>query len=328
MVQRDPGYQPKLDYAANEHFPCLADVVKIQCDEEFGRHLVAKSDIPYGKVVLLEEKFAVTDVGDFSMCYTCFRENSNFIACKGCTEVVFCSLECMNRNQTHGWECGKFIGRVYLPNNVKVQCGTNRMRLVAQTLLTAISTFADIVTLMQFVEKMLREDPDQLPSSLHDQVSKYHFFFKLKKRMVDPLDDVKRVFLYTMTLPKIRAMFDSEEKQRFFMHLVAHHSFVVDTNSFGNDLKSSVENVGSLLNHSCDPNITTCDFGKIKSHMTCRPIKKGEQLLTTYIDMNLSKELRQEKLRKIWGFECKCKKCVSTDDSDEINTPPTLDPTT
>ncbi|XP_055326476.1 SET and MYND domain-containing protein 4-like [Sitodiplosis mosellana] len=312
-VQRMPEYQPKLDYEPNKQFPCLANLVKIEQNDEFGRYLVANSDIPKGKTILLEEHFAVSHIEDFSICYTCYRATfSNYLACEHCTNVMFCSVECKNRNKTHEWECGTFFGMRFF-NDVKIQKFLHRTRLIVQTILTAVTTFPNVETLMQFVENTLREDPDKLPTSMHDNVSKYHFFFKLKKRMVNPLDGVKRVYQWIMLLPKIRALFDNVEKQHFLMHLIAHHSLIVDTNSIGSKESSNVNIVFSMFNHCCEPNVKESSSEKITYCTTSRPVKKGEQLFISYLspdEMKLPKEKRQEKLRNAWGFVCKCKKCV------------------
>ncbi|XP_037048043.1 SET and MYND domain-containing protein DDB_G0273589-like [Bradysia coprophila] len=315
MIRRMEESQPKLDFEANKKFPCLANLVEMKYNQEFGRHLVASRDIPDGKIILLEKYFAVSRTDDFSVCYTCFRSIfSNFLACNQCTSVMFCNIECMKQNQTHKWECGTFFAMKFF-DKVQTQQpdGTTRTRLIAQTVLNAISTFSDVELLMQFVETTLGEDPDQLPTSLHDQVSNYHFFFKLKRRMVTPLDEVKRLYMYTIALPKIRALFDSEEKRRFLMHLVAHHSFIVAANSIGHDGTCKVVNVFSLFNHSCVSNVNKTSHNKSFICTTTRPVKKGEQLFINYLnpaEMKLTSDRRQELLKLSWGFECMCQKCV------------------
>lgn len=312
---RQPEYQPKLDFEANKKIPCLANVVEMRCDQKFGRHLVAIRDIQDDKIILVEENFAVSRTDDFSVCYTCFRGMfSNFLACDQCTSVMFCSIECKTQNQTHKWECGTFFGMRFFDR--PEANGTTRTRLITQTVLNAISAFSDVEHLMQFVENTLREDPDQLPTSLHDQVSNYHFFFKLKKRMVTALDDVKRLYMNTISLPKIRVLFDSEEKRRFLMHLVAHHSFIVAANSIGPDGRCEVINVFSLFNHSCESNIITKSHDNFSICKTTRSIKKGEQLFINYLNPAERKsptERRQEALKLSWGFECTCRKCVHND---------------
>lgn len=314
--RQEPEYQPTL----NEKFSCLANVVDMKCDSEFGRHLIANTDIPAGKVIFVEENFAVSHLDEFSVCYTCARSCANFLACEQCAKVVFCSRECMNRNQTHSLECGTFFGQMFFLNDIEAQSGLNRIKLIIQTVLNAISTFPNIEQFMEFVKNTLREDPDQLPALRNDRITRYHFFFKLKKRMQygleDALDDVKLVFKIMTLLPKIRGMFDSEEKQRFLKQIIAHHLFIISTNSIGSNKANSIYNVYSLFNHACEPNIVASDSGKLKGGKTTRLVKKGEQLFISYlspIEMRLPKRDRQRILQSGWGFECKCRKCESNE---------------
>ncbi|XP_055326474.1 uncharacterized protein LOC129580257 [Sitodiplosis mosellana] len=316
VVRREPEHPPELDYEANKHYPCLVNKVDIKCNQQFGRHLIANSDIPKGKTILLEEAFAVSHIQDSSICYTCYRATfSNFLACEQCTNVVYCSLECKKRNKTHEWECGTFFGMRCF-NDVEKQKNLHRTRLIIQTVLTAISTFRNVEALMRFVETLVRGDggdPDKLPTSLDDQFSKYHFFFKLKKRMRrKPLSDLKRVYTCILFLPKIRDMFDTLEKKRFLMHLVVCHTIIVDSNVMEFEEGLTVRNVFSMFNH-CEPNVKVNTSGKLTYCTTTRPVKKGEQLFINYLspdEMKLPKEKRQEQFRYNWGFECKCEKCA------------------
>lgn len=77
----------KLSYKANEHFPCLANVIELKHDEEFGRHLVAKCDIPVGKIVLLEENYVQNENDEDLECKFCFDVIKNSIACNDCADV-------------------------------------------------------------------------------------------------------------------------------------------------------------------------------------------------------------------------------------------------
>lgn len=51
-------YNFKLDFEANEQFPCLANVLRIENNSEYGRHIVATDDIDVGKIVMVEPSYA------------------------------------------------------------------------------------------------------------------------------------------------------------------------------------------------------------------------------------------------------------------------------
>lgn len=295
-----------MSFASNENFPCIANVLDIKSNYTFGRHLVATCDIPVGQTVLIEEDFVSMRIDDELVCGTCLKSKMNFIACTQCPDCVFCSVDCMKRNSTHKWICGTFFTQLHY-----------RMRFHIQAILIAIETFSTVERLMEFVESVLLENPEEVPSSLHNAQSKYHFFFKLSKSTpFHPqfLSKVNEIYRNIMIFPKVQILFDTEIKQRFLMHLVMHHFLVIKTNSIIS--KSpwstvSVFNVLSMMNHSCAPNIYHPRKGNQQYCVTIRPIKRGGQLFISYLPLNndLSLEKREEKFTSTWGFVCKCEKC-------------------
>ncbi|XP_055306397.1 SET and MYND domain-containing protein 4-like [Sitodiplosis mosellana] len=292
--ERKAEFEPKLSYEAEKNFPCMANVMEIKYNEEFGRHLVAKCDIPVGQTVLVENDIpAIRD--DILSCYNCLQVLVNFIACPNCPDVKFCTLDCLNRNETHKLECGSFLPRMYF-----------EMRHQIKTLLMAITSFPDVDALMQFVEGTLLENPETLPTSLNDLKSKYHFFFKLSTSapFSHELMEAYKVYKTAINLPKVSSRFDNDRKKRFLMHVSMHHVLVYNTNKFGSDYSSFVANVSSLLNHSCAPNIVSYIFSRNIISVSGRPIRKGEQLFFNYLgfnDTSSNANERKAKLKASWG---------------------------
>lgn len=298
-----PNSEPKLSYEADENFPCMANVIEIKSDEEFGRHLVAKCDIPVGKTILVENDIPRIMNG-ISVCYTCLRVHSNCVACPNCTEVAYCSTDCMKTNQIHEWECGSIFPHLDI-----------EMKFLIKTILIAITSFPNLDDLMQFVEVSLLDGPEILPISLKDPRSKYHFFFKLSilPASASNLANAYKVYTATINLPKISELFDSNRKMRFLMHLTLHHFLISYANVFvDKENYAYVPNVSALLNHSCAPNIVSsrCQVTKNLFSVTGRPIRAGEQLFLKYSGFeHLSTKERKEKSKSNWGFVCKCEKC-------------------
>ncbi|XP_037051838.1 uncharacterized protein LOC119085527 [Bradysia coprophila] len=302
-IERRPNYSPKLSYEANANYTSIANVLEIKQNDVFGRHIVAKCDIPVGKIVLLEECFvACTDQGH-DMCYTCYRQMDNFIPCPNCVDVLFCSTDCMNRNTMHKWECGK--GSI----TDHIIC-----KLTVEAILVAIDTFSGVENLMDFIDKNLCGDnSDQLPTSVHDAESKFQFYLKLTKTGMFHdllLLDVHMVYNSILSVSKIAELFDSEDKQRFLMHLVAHIYYVNRANAIGSENIRKVINIFSMINHSCAPNLYTRYTGKVHHCITIRPVKKGEQLFINYLGtQKQTLSQRQAELKSKWNFLCNCDKC-------------------
>lgn len=45
------------------------------------------------------------------------------------------------------------------------------------------------------------------------------------------------------------------------------------------------------------------------SVVAIRPINPGEEIVTSYVDLALTKELRQEELKERYKFDCACDEC-------------------
>lgn len=299
-----PKSRTKLNFKTDPNYPCMANVLEIKQNQQFGRHLIAKCDIPAGQTILIEEDFVSIKSDGEPACYTCFQENVNFIACRECPDAVFCSTQCMNRNLIHHWECGTFFAQLH-----------HKIQFQIRSILVALQIFSNVHDLMNFVEFVLNHE--NIPTSMHDLKSKYHFFLKLEpSKVVGSKDLVKiyKIYVDLMLLPKVCALFDSEEKQRFLMHLVVHHFLVLKNNSIACGKPWSITaafNVLSMMNHSCAPNVYHPRIGSRQHCVTIRPVKRGEQLFISYLLLghNLLTEQRQEKLQTAWGFLCKCEMC-------------------
>lgn len=306
-VEKRANCLPKLSYDADENYSCMANVLEIAQNDVFGRHIVAKCDIPVGKIVLLEECFvACTKNDDHDMCYTCFRQMENFIACPHCPDVLFCSLECLNQNLIHKWECGT----PSIANHIEI-----KLTLVA--ILKAIDAFSSVDNLMAFVEDVLCDDDHdlkKLPASVgHDAKSMFHFYFKLTKTAKyhdQLLFNINRAYNSILAIRKVADLFDSKEKQRFLMHFIAHIYYINRANAIGSETIRRVINVFSLINHSCSPNLYTRYTGKIHHCITTRPVRKGEQLFINYLGtQKQTMNERHDELKSKWDFTCNCDKC-------------------
>lgn len=320
----------QLDFQKHKKFPCLANIVDVQQNAEFGRHIVAKHDVDVGKVILMEESFASVVQSAERTCYTCLAESKNFIACPHCTDVVFCNDKCMNANQMHRLECHTIYHEM-----------SYKMQFIIRTVLVATTAFPSIDDLMAFVEDHIQRQ--NLPESITDLQSKYSLYLQLEKFPLNDnaVMDVYNLFHSAMALPSVRKLFATLQKQRFLMHLLYHHLAVNVNNGYENDHTTSIGLVLCLFNHSCAPNLFNCAIDNKKFCITIRPVKKGkhfillkcflrrswnrisfhefsfaiftgQQLFISYLpdsDDQTTKQ-RQDELKTRWHFECKCDKCA------------------
>lgn len=300
-------FDPKLSMKASEQFPCMADVLEIQRNDEFGRHIVAKADIDVGQTILVEENFVSVAAGfDCVYCFECLQTKQNFIPCAVCSDALFCNADCQNRSEIHKVSCGATVHR--MPNNV---------RYIARSILVALKSFANADEMMNFVAKILSERATQIPTAANDVRSKYALFLSLQPSPSASLDieTVYKVYTGILEVPYVRSMFKSKQNQRFLMHLIGEHFLIISNNSYGGSL-SGASSIGttalvmSLFNHNCAPSVFNSSMGNKEICITMRPIKKGQQLFVKYLCGDRTTRQRQEMLLKQWGFICKCDKCI------------------
>lgn len=324
---RHVSHPIRLCSEAHEQYPCIANVLELKRNQEFGRHIVARQDIATGQTVLIETDFVSVKCVDDAMadgnadrmesvCDTCFQSKMNFIACDQCPDAVFCSFDCFTKNSTHKWVCGTIFTELH-----------HKIQFQIQAILVACNTFPNVDELMEFIEFVRAEDAEKMPKSLLDAKSKYHFFLKLQKSKKFHSENIwqaKKIYENLAMLPKVNALFDSIEKRSFLMHLILHHLLVIRTNGIiSGDPWSvmSVFNVLSMLNHSCAPNLYHPRLGKQQYCVTIRPIRKGQQLFISYLSPNdwSTMEQRQQKLNYSWGFECICERCCTQPSHDDLS---------
>lgn len=308
-IERRPNYSPKLSYEADNNYTSIANVLEIKQNDVFGRHVVAKCDIPVGKIVLLEECFIACTNHGHDMCYTCYRQMDNFIPCPNCVDVLFCGEDCLDRNSIHKYQCG--TGSI---------TDSIILKLTVEAILVAIETFSSVENLMNFIDKnVCGDNSEELPRSIHNAESKFHFYLKLTKtgKIHDQLlIELHKVYNSILAISKIADLFDTEEKRRFLMHLVAHIYYVNRANAIGSETIRKVINVFSMINHSCAPNLYTHYAGKVHHCVTIRPVKKGEQLFINYLGtQKQTLNQRRIELKSKWNFLCNCDKCNSPNES-------------
>ncbi|XP_031626072.1 SET and MYND domain-containing protein DDB_G0273589-like [Contarinia nasturtii] len=307
---------PVLSFPPNKNFPCMANVLDVQSNEEYGKYIVTKRDIEIGEIVMVEEGY-VFDISssEETSCITCLQSQKNLIPCDNCTDVMFCDHQCMETNENHKIGCGASYNRLHV------------CRMVIDSILKAVNAFANANDLNKFVECALATREFDSPTCNSREQKEYRSFLKLLA-ITETLDSVMAMNMVATQyhilsrLSAVKKLFDSEEKQRFLMHLILQHYSIIKRNSLGIHSESNIENQSnvieimpihfSLFNHSCSPNIKYVKIGNKLVAFTVLPVKKGDQLFIQYIKEldNLETKERRDILRETFQFECKCSKCL------------------
>eukprot|EP01119_Soliformovum_irregulare_P026074 TRINITY_DN9823_c0_g1_i1.p1 TRINITY_DN9823_c0_g1~~TRINITY_DN9823_c0_g1_i1.p1 ORF type:complete len:296 (-),score=70.38 TRINITY_DN9823_c0_g1_i1:17-904(-) len=130
-------------------------------------------------------------------------------------------------------------------------------------------------------------------------------------------DDVKDWRTMTKVLSKFLP--DDKSNEEDLMHLISR----IESNNFGLWCGSQnntcygrvIYPLASFFNHSCAPNCVTSLDGPLLSILTFQDIKQGEELCISYIDTNLPRSSRRERLLRDFRFLCTCQKCLEEKDA-------------
>lgn len=98
-------FEPILSFRFDKRIPGMANAIKIDRNEKFGRHIVAQCDIEADKTILIEgPMFKLLMTGEYKKCMVCLKENENLVPCTKCTTAMFCAGTCVV-NEFHKYEC-------------------------------------------------------------------------------------------------------------------------------------------------------------------------------------------------------------------------------
>ncbi|XP_055301274.1 SET and MYND domain-containing protein DDB_G0273589-like [Sitodiplosis mosellana] len=295
---------PTLSFGTDTTFPCLANVISIRNDG-LETSIVANTDIEIGKTILIEKAFTSIAVGyDTALCYGCQKMCKNLFPCEYCTDVMFCSNECMQLNGVHKISCGEAYNR--MPSHIK---------LVVHSILEAITSFSTIGDLIMFVRATVAQKDIDMEENA--KISNYGLFLGLKPSSKEPpIQLVYEAYTTLMSMSTIQSKFTTKTEQSFLMHLVGHHATVLLSNSYGGFepnqnqfILATMTNVASLFQHSCTPNLMQHTIGNQTIFITNQPVKQGDHLYIDYCPEEHVTEQRKEMLRQTYDIFCTCAKC-------------------
>lgn len=290
--------EPKLSFNEHLEFAGIADCLKIQENDEFGRHIITTSDLKIGQTILIEQPFSVIPKRFYTKgrqrCNNCFEDCKNFITCYNCVGGLFCDAGCMEK-AFHKHECN-------IPGCLSRK---QTFELVLRMFFNTIAAFPNVDTLMNTVDLLIKgQDPPGLITAAQKAFS---LIFKLplnhEKQSHDQLKRLRgatSVAIITIKrFPNLKEKFTTKKQLRFLQHLILHlfhvaeHSINLieyiqkegETSKIYSleEFATGMYPFGCHFKHSCVPNV---GWFFIDSRLVCkviRPVKRGEQLFRSYL---------------------------------------------
>ena len=132
QLKLDPESDLNASFASLSMHNVFHGPLKLACNKEFGRHVVAAVDIPAGAIVLEQEPYSavVVDRVIDSVCHRCFAKIDKLvIVCAECKQARYCSKACMKGAQNvHGLECkslSKYVHRIIYAATAPTSCSVH-----------------------------------------------------------------------------------------------------------------------------------------------------------------------------------------------------------
>lgn len=144
-----------------------------------------------------------------------------------------------------------------------------------------------------FIEKFMNLYPKTL--------QEYSFDITIKRKIHDELKQLKKkdVSIYNFLI------------KRYTMEQIYLFCAKYICNGFDYNNTSSFLFVGTLLNHSCLPNVIFGEKDNKMVFVAARDILKNEEICDNYIDLTLSTNERKNLLNTRYGFVCTCQRCTT-----------------
>lgn len=286
-----------INVEVNPQIPFLAKGIAMKEYSWCGRGLVAERDFQTGDVIL-DEKIMLSSV-DVSLkyykCSSCSAENQqSLIPCPNCVHAMYCSEECRERDKqfVHRFECGMATKL----QNISLYTSNMGPKLF----LYGLTVFHDdFDRMMEFCEQADQTvgDPFTLNYREYDPLAEFKELYKCN---LNAGTDLESTFKACAALSY--AVFSKHPSIQSHLVTNAHHRFLLKIllrltrtacffmwNTFNNPSKTSLGQVtstlnvfGSIVNHSCDPNVVAIIMGGRLKLILLRPILAGEQILTAY----------------------------------------------
>jgi len=331
--------------STGKSLPNANDCIEMSYNDEKGRYLLMSKDASFGRLLIAEEPF----VCNLSVhkrdqyCYNCFAVlHSCGLACNNCTQVLYCSLDCLEANSSlHAYECNTFldfqqmIGIAYLVAHImfKIDFQYDRIAVhdkkstdyksLEEVINIPASSWPDLVYKNDYASVVALQDHSE--DYDYDSVMGYtltavymmeafieHFPSKI------PTDEQSRLVLGSLLLRHLMQLQTNsisiicQDLQN--MSLVGHSINTVKEEPIGVGIYPTV----SLLNHSCLPNIMSIFHNNKFVARASRSLECGTEVNYCYGPSvnRMSRKDRQARLKEQYFFDCTCDSC-SNDKEDE-----------
>lgn len=273
----------QLSYPANKKLPFIVDCIELITNDKYGRHIITSKDLKVGDIVAIEKPYFISPTEDTGSCATSdtIKPFDSF-SCAYCVISKYLNIYSNSHNKHffHSAEaaktCKELTTKVFHRNEFE---STNDVDGLNCGLISRMARSMFSNTLELFDNSI-----EDLQDFLCENESHHRTIFDFDFSDSDETRNDKSRLLAMFTLIEGVSFSGTcaEDVAKFFYQLawkIANEYTSIplaSTDCFGLYL------FGSLLNHSCAPNVLAKEFDDKNVFFVIRPITEGQQLFISY----------------------------------------------
>lgn len=344
VIQVEEGQipdQPKLTKGCHKKLRNISSLLKVEHNDEVGRHVMAVKPVKAGDTLVVEEPIGAVLYSDKmgSNCDACFAKLHAAVPCPHCAGIAFCSPACRDSALAgyHQYEC-QFL-------DLMEGLGGSALARLAYRLVgsKSLKFFNNIKHQLNVDERgfdQVAASPSySIPGVKKTDYGSYLATFNLVGLDSErwPEDLFNRALMATCLLKILKATryFPDKSDENTFTHdeifigsLMMRHLNVLQFNAheiyefFRGDrgrmkpCKNSLLGVGvypqaSYFNHSCHPATARYNIGQKMVVKALVPVDQGQEVCENYGQVFYFKprEERRKELSSRYWFDCECPAC-------------------
>nr|GMD81999.1 histone-lysine N-methyltransferase ASHR1 [Ipomoea batatas] len=252
-----------------------------------------------GEVIISQEPYVSvptkTQTGSSAKCEWCFT-STNVKKCSACQVVYYCGATCQKTDwKLHRFECQSLL---------KVE--RDRIKSLAPTIRLMVKLY---------LRRKLQSE-NNIPTTAMDN-------YALVELLVSHMSDIdeKQLLLYAQMANLVHLILqwtdiNIKEIAENFSKFACNAHTICDSEL--KPLGTGLYPVISIINHSCLPNSVLVFEGRMAVVRAVQHIKKGTEVLISYIETAGSTITRQKALKEQYFFSCTCPRCIKLGQIDDI----------
>ncbi|KAI7860712.1 hypothetical protein BDC45DRAFT_600531 [Circinella umbellata] len=275
-----------------------------------GRHATASKQLDEGTTIFYEQATAFVVRSDYidEHCHVCLDLITTKMMCSDCQKSFYCSKECFEKDRdTHALVCYPMA--------------------VIESIARATDVDVDLLRLITLLLARRQRDnenkdaPDDGDNHKQNQQATTPTPFWCTEDLISHRNHANPAFVRVVKEAGTRLLYELPESMQIPVDDLLTLACRINSNAYGlgdNEARNTDVALGlfpvsgMFFNHACNPN---CAFVGVQhgqlTFRTIRPVKQGEELTVTYIDLYASRDERRQDLLDSKNFWCKCKRCTS-----------------